>query len=700
MPYLRASLFALTSLAILAFLFTGGPVPAGPAAASQKQPQLGAAGGLNPALLYTLGQSIPNPAAEFNDQFGVSVAALGGNIIVGAYLDDPGATPVIDAGSVYLFDGTTGASLLTIPNPAPAAGDQFGASVAAVGGNILVGANMDDPGVTPVTDAGSAYLFDGATGALLLTIPNPAPNSGDQFGVSVAGVAGNILVGAFQDDPGATPVTDAGSVYLFNGTTGVLMLPIPNPDPADFDRFGISVGAVGSNILVGAHTDNPGGVTDAGSAYILDGATGGLLFTLANPAPAIGDRFGVSVAGVGANALVGASMDDPGATPVADAGSAYLFNGGTGALIFPMPNPDPASGDQFGVSVAALGSDLLVGAYLDDPGATPVTNAGSVYVLSGVTGAPILAIPNPFPAAEDQFGFSIAGAPGKVMAGAPQDDPGAPSIAEAGSAYVLLTDTDEDGVPDLTDNCPTVPNPGQQNNDGDTLGDACDPDDDNDGVDDSIDNCQFTANPGQANAVHPLTPAGDACEDPDIDGVFDAADNCPDNANANQANLDGDALGDVCDPDDDQDAVCDSGGPLPDGTPGTPPGGCAAGTSPAGVDNCPLIANTDQLNTDGDALGNVCDPDDDGDGFSDVAETFMGTDTVLRCGTDGWPPDLAPATRDQTVNIIDIGEMRPVFNSTAPGPPYVARKDLTTDGRINIVDIGTLRPFFGTSCTP
>ena len=39
-----------------------------------------------------------------------------------------------------------------------------------------------------------------------------------------------------------------------------------------------------------------------------------------------------------------------------------------------------------------------------------------------------------------------------------------------------------------------------------------------------------------------------------------------------------------------------------------------------GSDNCPLIANADQLDTDSDGTGDACDTDDDGDGDNDGSD--------------------------------------------------------------------------------
>jgi RHS repeat-associated protein len=46
------------------------------------------------------------------------------------------------------------------------------------------------------------------------------------------------------------------------------------------------------------------------------------------------------------------------------------------------------------------------------------------------------------------------------------------------------------------------------------------------------------------------------------------------------------------------------------------------------ADNCPTTHNTNQMDTDRDALGDACDADDDGDGFPDAKEIYHGSDPL------------------------------------------------------------------------
>jgi hypothetical protein len=65
-------------------------------------------------------------------------------------------------------------------------------------------------------------------------------------------------------------------------------------------------------------------------------------------------------------------------------------------------------------------------------------------------------------------------------------------------ACVSTADSDVDGVQDALDKCPLHWNPGQEDSDGDGLGNTCDgPDGDGDGARDFMDNCLTVANPDQ-----------------------------------------------------------------------------------------------------------------------------------------------------------------------------------------------------------
>jgi outer membrane protein OmpA-like peptidoglycan-associated protein len=82
--------------------------------------------------------------------------------------------------------------------------------------------------------------------------------------------------------------------------------------------------------------------------------------------------------------------------------------------------------------------------------------------------------------------------------------------------------------------------------------------------------------------------------------------------NATQAYNDGDASGDACDADDDNDGVPDDGDAS--GVAGDNPCPNAQGTNTACDDNCVHVANNGQSDLDADGLGDLCDKDQDGDG--------------------------------------------------------------------------------------
>ncbi|MEQ1932693.1 MAG: choice-of-anchor D domain-containing protein, partial [Fimbriimonadaceae bacterium] len=395
----------------------------------------------------------PNPAVS--DEFGNAVAIAGTNVVVGAYLDD---TDALSGGSVYLYDvssGTPSVPIATLINPSVSkASDQFGSSISISATRIVVGAWGNNSGAS---SAGSAYVYDlnsGTPAVSIATLDNPSPAVGDMYGNAVAVSGTRIVVGAFQDDTGAT---NAGSAYVYELSSGTPTVPVAalnNPGPVTSDRFGSSVAISGTLMVVGVPQDDTG-ATDAGRAYVYDltSATPTVpVITLNNPAPSLQDYFGFSVAISGTRIIVGAYRDDPGGT---DAGSAYVYDISGASPTVPVAtlnNPDPAAFEYFGFSVAISATRLVVGAWADDTGAA---DAGRAYVYdlaSGTPTVPVTTLNNPSPAASDYFGYSVAISNTQVLVGAYQDDTG---TTDAGSAYVYDIGGATPTVPVLTLNNPS-----------------------------------------------------------------------------------------------------------------------------------------------------------------------------------------------------------------------------------------------------
>ena len=337
--------------------------------------------------------------AAADDELGSSVASAGdvngdgkADFIVGASGADPGG--LSSAGSAYVYSGATGA--LLYQKDGAAAGDALGASVAGAGdvngdGNtdFIVGAIFADPG--GLGTAGEAYVYSGANGALLHQKGGIAP--GYVFGISVAGVGdlnsdakADFIIGAYGTAGGR------GAAYLYSGATGALLY--SKSGAAAGDNLGYSVAGAGdmngdgkADFIIGARLADPGGLSAAGSAYVYSGANGALLYQKDGAA---GDTLGFSVAGAGdvngdgkADFLIGAFGADPGG--LSAAGSAYVYSGATGSLLYQKNGA--AAGDNLGNSVAGAGdvdgdgkADFIIGVPFTDPGG--LSAAGSAYVIS------------------------------------------------------------------------------------------------------------------------------------------------------------------------------------------------------------------------------------------------------------------------------------------------------------------------------
>lgn len=324
------------------------------------------------------------------DQHGHSVSSAGdvdGDGAADCLVGEPGYGG--GAGRIRIFSGATGAVLTSISG---APGEGLGWSVA--GGHDIDGDASPDlvAGTAPGAGVGFVRAYRGSTGAPISTITGfQATTFGSTFHA--------LALGDIDLDGRAEVVIGEGShdwwrgrVRVHAGASGALIHEIAGAASGGGagQAFGISVDLLGDvdgdgrrDFVVGA--PDPFG-RGAGSAFVYSGATGALLWSLAPPS---GAEFGTSVGDAGdvdrdgrADLVVGCGRELwTGRNPV------FVFSGRTGSVLYTFAAPTEFG--AYGHSVAGGGDmdgdgwpDLAVG----NPG-DPSCGFGSIHVYSGRTGA-------------------------------------------------------------------------------------------------------------------------------------------------------------------------------------------------------------------------------------------------------------------------------------------------------------------------
>jgi Thrombospondin type 3 repeat/Dockerin type I domain len=316
--------------------------------------------------------------------------------------------------------------------------------------------------------------------------------------------------------------------------------------------------------------------------------------------------------------------------------------------------------------------------------------------------------------------------------------------AAIGTGFVLqydasFRDTDQDGVENPFDTCPTLVNisgdprtAGSMGPNGNGIDAACDNtgnasfDVDGDGFQNRQDNCPLVSNPTQLESElgtsapdngPSVDEIGDACDSGTAGGVGTGVDHCTGVALAIQIKQNGQCISITLSPtvangryEVKQNVIAKCfGGTDADGDGYCAPGAGVTGTTDSADSGACQTTSPPSCTVRHNAWSGATHPglvsDSDKDGFSDTMETYLGTDATKPCAQtstandeqplDNWPFDF---NDDQRANISDVLKYIPVFNTFVNTPGSSTRYDLNNDGAINISDVLRFIPVFNMTC--
>ena len=298
---------------------------------------------------------------------------------------------------------------------------------------------------SPVIDFMSKASYLPASETNILTASDKVTTDNFGYPVSIDGIGSRIAIGAYQADPGG--INDAGKVYIFykSGAVWIEEAILSASDKTIDSYFGmfVAISVAGDRVVIGSPYANPGGISDAGQAYVFSrsGTTWVEEAILTASDKAVGDYFGLTLAIDGTGDRIVISSPYANFSGIAYAGQAYVFSrsGTVWTEEAILTASDKEENDYFGLSVTIdnAGNRIVIGSPMANPGG--LAAAGQAYLFSRLgtawTEEAILTASDK--AATDLFGRSLTinDAGDRIAISSPMADPG--GIVDAGKAYVF-----------------------------------------------------------------------------------------------------------------------------------------------------------------------------------------------------------------------------------------------------------------------